>query len=172
MLIYLQMIETPEDRDNFEAVYEAYSGLMYYVANQILENREDAEDTVHNAFLHIAKHPEKIRDGVCPKTKSYVVIITESRSIDVLRKRARQPETPLDEDITGLSADYTSLFGLSACISRLSPRYRHVLTLRYRYGYSIREIAEMMGLTLDTARKLEQRAKNRLQTLCKTEDIL
>lgn len=32
MLIYLQMIETDEDRSKFEEIYNEYRGLMYYVA--------------------------------------------------------------------------------------------------------------------------------------------
>ena len=36
MLIYLQVIDAPEDRDQFITLYETYRGLMFYVANQIL----------------------------------------------------------------------------------------------------------------------------------------
>lgn len=50
MLIYLQVIDAPEDRDQFITLYETYRGLMFYVANQILQNEQDAEDAVHDAF--------------------------------------------------------------------------------------------------------------------------
>ena len=56
MLIYLQMIETPEDQSKFEQIYEKYLGLMYHVALKILENHEDAEDAVHQAFVSIAEN--------------------------------------------------------------------------------------------------------------------
>mgnify|MGYP006874099284 CR=1 FL=1 len=32
MLIYLQVIETEEDKNKFEDIYQKYRGLMYYVA--------------------------------------------------------------------------------------------------------------------------------------------
>lgn len=32
MLIYLQTIETEEDKSKFEDIYREYRGLMYYVA--------------------------------------------------------------------------------------------------------------------------------------------
>lgn len=51
MLIYLQVIDAPEDRDQFITLYETYRGLMFYVANQILQNEQDAEDAVHDAFF-------------------------------------------------------------------------------------------------------------------------
>ena len=50
MMIYLQMIDTPEDRSKFEFLYMEYRGLMFHVANKILHNEQDAEDTVHQAF--------------------------------------------------------------------------------------------------------------------------
>ena len=50
MLIYLQMIDTPEERSKFELLYREYRGLMFHVANRILENDQDAEDAVHQAL--------------------------------------------------------------------------------------------------------------------------
>ena len=51
MIVYLQMIDTPEDRSKFEQLYLEYRGLMFHAANQILHNEQDAEDAVHQAFL-------------------------------------------------------------------------------------------------------------------------
>ena len=70
MLIYLSMIETPEDKDKFEQIYYKYRDLMYYVANQKLNNHHDAEDAVHQAFVSIIKHISKINDIESPKTRS------------------------------------------------------------------------------------------------------
>lgn len=36
MLIYLAMIEGPEERSKFEQIYEKYRALMFYRAKQIL----------------------------------------------------------------------------------------------------------------------------------------
>ena len=74
MLVYLSMIEGPEDRNKFEIVYEQYKNLMYYVAYRILREERDAEDAVHNAFVRIAEHIEKISEPVCPKTRSFAVL--------------------------------------------------------------------------------------------------
>lgn len=68
MLIYLQMLETPEEKSLFEQIYLEYRGLMYHVAYEILHNEQDAEDAVHQAFVKIAENIKKIDDPVCPKT--------------------------------------------------------------------------------------------------------
>lgn len=59
MLIYLQLIETPEDRSRFEQLYIAYRDLMFYIARKILGNNQDAEDAVHDAFVTVAKKFQK-----------------------------------------------------------------------------------------------------------------
>ena len=55
MLIYLQMIESADDKVKFETLYQAYSDYMYRVALAILRNVQDAEDAVHYAFVKIAE---------------------------------------------------------------------------------------------------------------------
>ena len=97
MLIYLQMIETEEDRSKFEKLYDEYKGLMYTTAYRMLEHEQDAEDAVHHAFLKIAENITKVGEAVSGETKSYVMTILENRAIDVLRQRDRHPELALDE---------------------------------------------------------------------------
>ena len=42
MLIYIQMIESEEDKSKFEQLYLKYRWLMYSVAKSILNNEHDA----------------------------------------------------------------------------------------------------------------------------------
>lgn len=44
MLIYMMMLETPEEKSLFEQIYLEYRGLMFHVAYEILHNEQDAED--------------------------------------------------------------------------------------------------------------------------------
>ena len=76
MIIYMQMLETPEEKSKFEQLYLEYKGLMFHVAYEILHNEQDAEDAVHQAFVKIAENIKKIDDPnfVCrefPEWESY-----------------------------------------------------------------------------------------------------
>ena len=55
MMLYLQMLETPEEKVQFEEIYLKYRSAMFRAAEGILHNDQDAEDAVHNAFLRIIK---------------------------------------------------------------------------------------------------------------------
>lgn len=67
MLIYLSMIESEADKSLFEQLYIRYKGLMYHIAYRILQNREDAEDAVHQAFVSIAKNIKKLQRSTVRK---------------------------------------------------------------------------------------------------------
>lgn len=172
MILYLQMIESQEDKTNFEKIYHAYRGLMYYTAFQILNHQQDAEDAVHSAFVKIAEHIEKISDPVCPQTRSLIVIITRNNAIDLLRSRKRHRAEELNEKSFFAVSEVETTYDLTRCFLLLPDRYRDVLLLKYHYGYSIREIAKLMDLSYNAAAKLEQRAKKRLEDVCVREGML
>ena len=144
MMIYLQTIDTAEDRSKFEQLYEQYKQLMFYTAFQILKRPQDAEDAVHHAFLSIAENISKISDPDCPKTRAYIVTIVERKAIDMLRAERRHPSVPLDE---------------------LPAAYRQCILLKFYHGYSTKEIAGIMHLSLANTSKLLQRAKAKLKEI-------
>lgn len=163
MFIYLQMIETDDDKLKFEQLYRMYRGLMFYVANQILQNEQDAEDAVHQAFLSIICHLDKISEIDCPKTKSYVAIITENKAIDIIRSRKHYAEQENDETLIGVQVSTDDSGELSDAIASLPTRYRDILLLRFYYGYSAKEIGRMLDLSKDAVHKSIWRAKRMLK---------
>lgn len=175
-MIYLQLIESEDDKFKFEKIYKQYRNLMYYVAFNLLGNEPDAEDVVHAAFLKIAENLQNLSEAICPKTKSYVVIVTENKAIDMLRQRNRHEIQSLDELPKHISSDiHLELSGESAlakCILALPPRYKEIILLKYYHGYNLHEIAKMLDITLVNAIKIDQRAKKKLKECCKKEGLL
>ena len=172
MLVYLQMIDSPVEQSKFEKIYTRYADLMYAAAFSILRNEHDAEDAVHHAFVKIVENLQKISDPECPKTRGYIVTIVENTAINLYRKKKRHPAVPFDEATVGLTVEYSGANELARCMAQLPARYRQVLLLKYHHGYSTREIAKMLGLTAANAAKIEQRAKARLEELCKEAELL
>ena len=102
MMIYLQMLESDKDKQKFEQLYTIYKGLMFHVAMQLLSNEQDAEDAVHQAFLSILECFSGVSEVRSPKTRSFVVIITERKAIDIMRKKSRAQTVPYDDLIGGV----------------------------------------------------------------------
>lgn len=170
MLIYLQLIETDDDKSKFEQIYDAYRGLMFHVAFKILSQKEDAEDAVHHAFVKIAENITKISDPVCPKTKAFVVTIVENRAIDILRSRNRHQEVSFDAIAYGIPVYTEDEDQFSELILKLPAKQRQVIWLKYYHGYSLREIASMLNMSLAAAIKTDQRARKNLEALYEKGD--
>ena len=160
MLIYLQTIDDPQDRTRFEAMYSAYRGLMFHVANQILRNPQDAEDAVHLAFLSLANCRLLPEPG--PQARHLAAVTAERKAIDLYRARKRRPEVGLEEDSLPGCAPPPSDGTLAGAMAALPPRYRETLLLKYYNGYSAAEIGELLGTTAANVRQILARAKKKL----------
>ncbi len=171
MLIYLQLIETEEDRSKFETIYLSYRDLMYHAAFGILRNVEDAEDAVHHAFVKIAEHMEKVGEADSPKTKGYVMTIVKNSAIDSYRRKQAYPSVEYSDATAGVEVPYDGDNALARCILRLPPRQRDLIILKYHHGYDLREIAAMLDISYRNALQIDQRAKANLRTLCQEEGI-
>lgn len=171
MLLFLSMLETPEEQSRFTALYETYRYLLWYVAKDILKDRDLAEDAVQEAYLTLARHMDRVEEVNSPRTKRYLVTIVKSRAIDILR-RQRRVEVTEYEDALGDAADTDALDAyltvefyeqLVTAIRSLDENYRVVLECRYLHEMSEKETAETLGLAEKTVNVRVWRARKKLQ---------
>lgn len=170
MLIYTLAIVKPADRPKLERLYLEYRSVMFCAANEILHNEHEAEDAVQQAFMKIAENLDKVPDELSNKTKAFVVTIAENTAIDRYRKLKRHGDCELCEEACGIEAN--SADELVSCILKLPARYRQFILLKYYHGYSTREIAKLLGMSSAAASKTAQRAKQRLEQLCREAGLL
>lgn len=177
MLLFIAAIEDDLIRSKLEVIYEKYSGSMYNRAYYILKNVEDAEDAVSASIERIYKNIDKVGDPLSLKTKGLALIITEHCAIDIYRKRKRklQNETVLEEDSVFSVSDeivYEGENAITAQIFKLNEKYRNILILKYVQGYDYSTIAKMLNISETNARKIGQRAKAKLEELCREQGLL
>lgn len=174
MSIYLAMIETPEDEDKFERLYETYRKLLFFVANKILKDDYLAEDAVHNTFLKVIEILEKINEVDCHKTCSLLVIITRNNCINMYNHQKNHPMLPLDESMyTGgneLITDDGDAEEVMKAVLKLPELYRGPLTLKYVQRFSNKEIADMLDISEANVRKRLERAKKMVLKDIRKED--
>lgn len=87
MLMYLTIIDSKEGQQKFEFIYNRYKKLMFYIANKILGDTRDSEDTVHDAFLKIIEIIDDIKDVESPQTRSLIVTIPIMPTLPVERQK-------------------------------------------------------------------------------------
>ena len=74
--------------------------------------------------------------------------------------------------MVGISVEPFAGEGIGRCFARLPVKDRHILLLKYRYGYNNRELSRLLQLSESNVIKRTQRAKEKLAQLCKEEEIL
>jgi len=172
LIYYLQMIESDEDGTKFELLYETYKPLMMYIARKILMNDDDACDAVHDAFLAIARNIKKIRMAESNETKALVAMITERKAIDIYRKRQKKQENETSDECLSFVHSTTDTYNEGSVLDKLPIHYREVLILKYKYGYSNSEVAEILDSTTEAVHKMSYRAKKQLQEILEGEGVL
>ena len=171
MLIYLALIDTESDKRKFELIYNQYKQLMFYVAKNILYDRHESEDAVHQAFLRVIDHFEKIGEVDCPQTRAYLVIIVKNISLNILKKRKNNNLLSYDElDPFIQSYGDDKPLGLMEAIFKLPTIFSNVLILKYSNGYTTQEISEILDINYETVKKRITRAKQALSEVLNNDE--
>src|SRR5438309_1006987 len=80
------------DREAFEMIIRTMSRPLFAIAFGILQNREEAEDVVQDAFVKAWKSRWRVREP--DKFPGWISTIARHRAYDILRRRRT---VPLDE---------------------------------------------------------------------------
>jgi len=151
---YLSAIDSPEEKRKFEQLYLLYYEHMLRVAQKILQNKQQAEDATHQAFLRIMSDMTKIGEVSSHQTRSYVVIIVRGIALNMLRAQRKVVDMPYEELVRDVKADSyiedeifdgISREELRAGMMKLPLVYRDVLYLMYLEDMCIRDIAKRLG---------------------------
>ena len=152
---------------------------MYNIAYKILHNQTDAEDAVHNAFIHLINHLNKIKDVNENKTKSFIVIITRNAAIDIYRKNMKRREEPYEEQdvmplVDEMNPEYIEIsreaFQMRIKqIQSLDDKFADVVILKYVHELSNEQISEMLHISQDNVRLRLFRAKKMILGILRGE---
>ncbi len=161
---YLSLVETEEERNIVERLYNNYEQKMFKVAYSILDNEQSAEDAVHEAFLRIIKNISKYFFDFGKKTEAFLVIIVKSVCLDMLRKDKRIVH---DSGILSYTADYSTEIEFerieaedeNEILEKLPSELRDVIIMRYIQELDVDTISELLGLSPSAVYKRIRKAK-------------
>lgn len=158
------------DNEKLEQLFELYSDLMLQHAYYILKDITTSQDAVSEAFLRVIKIIEKINELDCPKTRKLMVIIVENISKNIYNRRKREALvdfTEIDFENESSLDDFYDIEvkqDMDNILKRLPIDYANILVLTSD-GYSTKEIAEILDVNYENARKRLSRAKKSLKKL-------
>ena len=140
--------------------------MLLRLACTRLRDAADAEDAVQEVFLRLLTTRPVFRDA--GHEKAWLIRATLHRAAD-LQKAAAKRNLPLEEAAQAAVPEPES--ALLDAVRALPEKYSAVIHLHYYEGYSIREIAKLLGVPAPTVGTRLARGRERLRQLLK-EDVL
>lgn len=166
MMMFLSVIETPQDKSRFQQLYDKYLNLVMWISMQKLNNTTLAEEAVQDTFMYIAKNFSKVGDIDSEATKNYIATIANGFAINKYNKENKSDSVFYDDTYKNINeSDFESysLVELKSAINALSDENKNYFYLKYVYGCSSREIAKMYGISPELVRKRLQLAKQKIR---------
>jgi len=156
------------DRAALARIYHRYAGRLHDVCMGIVRDHHTAADCVHDVFCAAMAELPKLRDP--DKLRPWLYAIARRTALRAVRERRREPafdELP-DRAAIGpgpftLTAQNELAQLITAATGGLSERDRRVLDLAYRQGITGRDLAEALGVSTDSAKKLVQRLRDTIE---------
>lgn len=148
------------------SIYNQYSKAMYNLAYRMMNNREDAEDVLQEAFLECFRNISSYRFE--STFGAWLKSIIINRCINQLRKKKVDlvfyetlPQGIIEDEQESIY-DTKKIF---KGIEQLPNGYRIILTLYLLEGYDHTEIAQILGITESTSKSQYSRAKEKLRII-------
>lgn len=168
-----------DDKEAFEELVRRHQHRVFAVAGGILRRREDVEDIAQQAFVKAYFSLKRFDQRAAFSTWLYKITVNECW--DMLRKKKVRPlvyESDLSEEQarqviaseekvhTGpdVSERLAARQQVEELLDVLDERDRLMLILKEVEGFSIEEIAEILGLNANTVKVRLFRARRRIVT--------
>lgn len=155
------------DRRAQQALYDRFAPNMFGVCKRYVKTQEDAEDVLIEAFFKVLTNIEQYKgEG---SFEGWIRRIVVNESLMALRKRVNFSQmlelTEVDIPVTTSALQDLVARDILNLIDILPIGYRTVFNLYVLEGYKHREIAQIMGISINTSKSQLILAKKRLKNL-------
>ncbi len=143
-----------------------YSDLLYKICIVMLRSEQDAQDVIQETFCRYLEKNPSFTDS--EHEKAWLIKVAANCCKDLLRFRLRHPQISIDTLADSLitNPDQHETF---IELLELPLKQRAVIYLYYVEGYQVKEIAELLGISIWAVKKRMQRGREQLRVLCKEE---
>jgi RNA polymerase sigma-70 factor (ECF subfamily) len=165
---------------NFEEIFDTYEKPVYNYVLRMVRNKQSAEDLTQDIFIKIYKNLSSFREEA--KLSTWIYRIATNTYLDYFRTAAHQKEVRSDylngdenlsmEEIEKVLSIDEQLVKteMNACVqdyvNNLPEDYKVVIILHDLEGLKNREIADILGSSLDLVKIRLHRARKKFRTVC------
>ena len=153
------------EHSSAEAAVHAYGDSLYRLCVVMLGNKSDAEDAVQEIFIKYMKKAPTFADK--EHEKAWLLTAAANHCRDVLRYHKRH-QTVDWYDLPDIPVE-SSDSGILDALMAVPEKFRLVLILHYVEGYSVGEIAKIIGKTASAVKMRLQKGRKLLEEIYRKE---
>jgi RNA polymerase sigma-70 factor (ECF subfamily) len=159
---------TAGDERAFALLYDRFAARMYRVALRILGRREDAEDVVQDVFLAVVRSRERLAN--VSDLTAYLFASLRRTAGRCAVRRARSPETSqaavvdAAAPVERVAPESPDSLRLQQAIRCLPGEQREVIALKIDGELTFAQIAQIMGVSINTAASRYRYALSKLRS--------
>jgi len=150
-------------RDALRTLYERHAGAVLTFLCRLCDDVNVAEDILQESFVVASRNAARFRHG---SARAWLCSIAASRLRAARRERARRGrrELAVARPEGGQSQAHGELdHELEAAMATLPAKERAVLDLRFHAGLGFQEVAQVLGVSLRTAKSWSASGLERLR---------
>lgn len=156
-----------EDRRAQKFLYDKHAPVMMGVCRRYTKTEEDAEDILVEAFFKVLTNIKSYRGS--GSFEGWIRRIVVNEALMFLRRRHNfnltVEITNIDVKAPAKVIDELAAKDIINVLNQLPTGYRTIFNLYVMEGYKHREIAEMLGISINTSKSQLILAKKRLKVL-------
>jgi RNA polymerase sigma-70 factor (ECF subfamily) len=168
------------DRGGLKDIYEAYLPYIFRIVQEILGNRDNAEDVTADFFIKLWEKADSYRPG--SGHRAFLTVMARNMALDLLRKNKREELTDGLQDLgdesdeeqrrparkaavsaNTVEGEVLADMSLEAALGTLSEDERKVVTMKVLGEITFKEIAEILEAPMGTVTWRYQNAIKKLR---------
>ena len=143
----------------FEKTYLEYKGLIFYISNNIIKNREDANDIVQDTFYSLYN---ELKNNNIRNIKYFLVVSAKNKSINKLKENDKEIITSEFNDNLTQTEDKISPI-INELKNILDNEELDIIILHLVYNFSFKEIGKLLNKNVDQVNSKYQRTIKKIK---------
>ncbi len=155
-----------KDQSAFEQLYDKTVQNVYGLAMKITGNTTTAEEVVSDVYFQVWEQADRYNE-TRSSVLAWLMMITRSRSLDAMRKCAKEQALPLEgaehvsqcvQEAENLLMQMDQCAEIRKALSQVGSVQRQLIALNFFRGYSHQELSDFTGIPLGTVKSHLNRA--------------
>ena len=145
-------------------VYKSYRALLYFIIATYLDQKEDCDDVYQNVFMKILSKRNEVKDP--SSLHSYLCAMAKNEAIDYAKKRSRELNSDLLEDMCAANEESQLDYFLPYDLTK---EEKKIIGYRLTFGLSWQEVSELVGIPTATVKFRYVQAIKKIKGVYKDE---